>query len=108
MKITFASIVLFALFLLNSVQAQPGKSRGKKPADFSRGAANGPINGGQAKFDSLNMHQSKNEVAIETTERKKANSGVKLDDLKNPFDTGKVRTPAVNRTGKQRSKQNNR
>lgn len=128
MKTAFTSTFLLALLLINSTQAQPGKGRTKKPSNFSWGATYGQGNGGQAKFDSVNQRRSKNEVAIETTERrakrgastngkyanqetnyrtngKQANK-TKLDDLKNPFDTNKVKLPAANSTGIQRRKIN--
>jgi hypothetical protein len=103
MKSPFTSTLLLALLLANSAQAQPGKRPGQVPHVRPNSMVE------KKKLDSLNERKSKNEVAIETTERRKNNSksGVKLDDLKNPFDTGKVRTPAVNRTGKQRRQQIN-
>lgn len=101
MKLT-ATVLLLAL-LQGSTYAQPGKRTGQVP----HAKPNTQVE--KNRFDSLNVRKSKNEVAIETTERRKnsSNSGVKLDDLKNPFDTGKVKTPAVNRTGKQRRQQIN-
>lgn len=101
MKLT-ATILLLAV-LQSSMYAQPGKRPGQVPHVRPNRMVE------KKKLDSLNERKSKNEVAIETTERRKNNSksGVKLDDLKNPFDTGKVRTPAVNRTGKQRRQQIN-
>ena len=93
MKLT--STILLLAVLQTSTYAQPGKRNGQVP----HVKPNTQVE--KNKFDSLNVRKSKNEVAIETTERKKGNSGVKLDDLKNPFDTGKVKTPVRNAAGSQ-------
>lgn len=82
MKPNIAATILLGFLLHSNTYAQQFK-----PSN----AAN--VQAEKKKIDSLNLLKSKNEVSIETTERKRNNSasGVKLDDLKNPFDTSKVK-----------------
>jgi hypothetical protein len=82
-------LLLLTVFITSAALAQNrGKIRPKKPNNFSWGATygNGPQNVSSKKIDSLNPVKS---PASQRT--RKSKSGVKLDDLKNPFDTSKVK-----------------
>lgn len=92
MKPNIAATILIGIPLHSKTYAQQ-----YKPANA------GNVQAEKKKIDSLNLLKSKNEVSIETTERKRNNSdsGVRLDDLKNPFDTSKVKTAATINSNKQ-------
>ncbi len=86
-KFIFTAIV--ALMALTNVNAQTsGRIKAKKPSNFSWGATNGQSQGNGLKLDSLHMKSP----ASSTTQRKrKTKPNVKLDDLKDPFDSTKVK-----------------
>ena len=102
------TILLITVLLAGKqLMAQPGKQKSPgSPVQVSPGNVNKQVE--KNKMDSLNERRSKNEVSIESLERKNRNTGraVKLDDLKNPFDTGKVKSPASNRKNLQPGKPN--
>ena len=96
MKINIAVTAFLIILFQSNTYAQQ-----YKPANATN------VQAEKRKLDSLNLLKSKNEVSIETTERKRNNSdsGVKLDDLKNPFDSSKVKKASTVNSNKQQAAQ---
>jgi hypothetical protein len=96
------TIFLLAVsFFYSSILFAQTKPRAKKPSNFSWGAEYPPTK--IKSKDSIRLKQSGNDVAMEERRKHKNTSTVKLDDLKNPFDTAKVKAPKETQTGNQKN-----
>lgn len=108
-KIIIAVITLFAFVAVS--QAQSGQATGKRQHKPLRSATTAPVvqaNSGQSsgnrqpgtvntERDSFNRKVTVRPVAKPANTNTPAANKTKLDDLKNPFDTNKVKKPAAQR-----------
>lgn len=90
MQTKFIFMVIVSLMAITNVNAQSnGRIKPKKPSNFSWGATNAQSQGNGIKIDSLREVRT---VKGPSTQRKRKDKpNVKLDDLKDPFDSTKVK-----------------